>query len=93
MKELGQLLKKRKGFVQATWDDKSIFYAFVRVIKEEYGNQGVKNLVPVYLKNKKLFVKSESSNWKNELWASKNVIVEKMNEELNSEQILDIKVE
>lgn len=96
MKEIGKLLKKRKNigsfFVKA-WDEKSIFFAFERVIRDEYGAQGIKNLVPTYLKNKKLFVKAGSSNWKNELWASKGSIIKKMNAELNSEQIEDIKME
>jgi len=57
MKELGQLLKRRKDFSQTVWDDKSIFFAFERVIRGEYGNQGVKNLIPAYLKDKKLLLK------------------------------------
>lgn len=93
MKELGQLLKKRKGFVQTAWDDKSIFFAFQRVIREEYGGQGIKNLVPRFFKNKKLFIRVESSNWKNELWSNKSAIVKKINKELNSEEVSEIKVE
>jgi hypothetical protein len=93
MKELSQLLKKREGFKSVVWDSKSIFFAFQKVIKDEYGNQGIKNLTPVFFKEKKLFIKTGSSNWANELWANKKSIIEAMNQEINSRQIEDIKID
>lgn len=94
MKELSKLLSlRKKEFKQTVWDDKGIFYAFKKVIKEEYGNQGEKNLVPTFLKNGKLFVKAGGSNWANELYGNRVSIVEKINRELNSEQVCEIKLD
>lgn len=94
MKELSKLLSLRKReFKQTVWDDKSIFFAFRRIIKEEYGSQGEKNLVPTFLKNKKLFIKAGSSNWANELYGNRSAIIEKINSEINSYQVDEIKLD
>ena len=72
--------------------DKEIFYLFERIIKREYGNQGSKNLKPNFFKNKKLFIRSESSIFANELLLNKKSIIQKINQEIGSEEIKDIKV-
>lgn len=72
--------------------DKEVFYVFERIIKQEYGNQGIKNLKPNFFKNGKVFVRSESSVFANELLLNKNEIIKKLNQEIGSEEISDIKI-
>jgi hypothetical protein len=82
-------LEKKKA---QTWDEKSIFFAFERIIKEEFGNQGVKNLTTTYLKNKRLFVEYKSSIWASELNLNKEEIKNRINKELGSEEVWEIKI-
>lgn len=82
-------LEKKKA---QTWDEKSIFFAFERIIKEEFGSHGAKNLTATYLKNKKLFVESKSSVWTSELNLNKEEIKNRINKELGSVEIWEIKI-
>jgi len=92
MKRISQLIFKKRDDKKLIWDEKSIFFAFQRVIKEEYGNQGIKNLIPNFYKNKKLFVKSLSSVWANELMLNKGTFIKRINHELNQEEVKEIKI-
>jgi len=92
MKRINQLIDKKRDSKKLIWDEKDIFFAFQRVIKEEYGNQGIKNLIPSFFKNKKLLVKSLSSVWANELMLNRENFVKKINLELNREEVKEIKV-
>jgi len=93
MKSFQELLdnnqkQKKKNIV---WDEKSIFFAFMRVIKAEYGAQGEKRIIPTYLKNKKIFIDCSQSVWAHELLMRKEELIEKTNQELGSNEIEDIK--
>ena len=90
MKDLKQLLAKKPIGTRAALDEKSIFFVFQKVIKDEYGRQGEGNLIPHYLKDKKIFIKAGNSNWANELWLSKGNIIQRINREIGSEEITDI---
>jgi len=92
MKLLKNYLAKKDIFQPKALDDQTVFFVFKKVIKEEFGNVGIEKLVPDYYKNKTIFVKSDSSNWKNELWLQKNKVVRKMNKELGEGTIEGIKV-
>lgn len=81
--------KKRK---QANLDEKTIFYFFNKVIEKEYGSKGLANLKADFLKEGKLFIKGKSSVWANELWLNKEDIAEKMNKEIGSKEIKEIKI-
>lgn len=72
--------------------EKDIFYIFERIVKQEYGNQGKKNLKPNFFKNGKIFIKSSSSIFANEVLLNKNEIINKLNQEIGSEEIIDIKI-
>ena len=91
MKKIDQLLKSRDADKKMVLDEKTIFYIFGKIIEEEYGKKGVSNFFPVAYKGKKLFIKSPSSSWKNELWLNKGEILRKVNLELGGTEILDIK--
>ncbi|EKE15622.1 MAG: hypothetical protein ACD_11C00116G0009 [uncultured bacterium] len=90
MKKIGSLLQKKEFSNNVPLDEKSIFYVFGKVIKQEYGNFGVENFKAQYLKNGKLFIKAENSVWASELWLNREVIVEKMNRELGSSEIKEL---
>jgi hypothetical protein len=92
MKSLNQLIFNKKKADKMVWDNKSIFFAFQRVIKEEYGNSGIKNLIPNYYKNKKLFVNTLSSVWASELMLNRTELITKINQELGQEEIVEIKI-
>ncbi len=93
MKKIGFLIhQKEKVATHINLDDKTVFYLFGKIIKQEYGNQGFKNLKPNFFKNKRLFIKSESSVFANELLLNKNEIIRKMNNEIGSQEILDLKI-
>ena len=92
MKKIGFLITQKEKKPSARLEDKDIFYLFERIIKAEYGNQGAKNLKPSFLKGGKIFVKSDSSVFANELLLNKNEIIKKINQEIGSEEIWDIKI-
>jgi hypothetical protein len=49
MKSLGSLLQKKDVFQKKTvLDEKTAFYVFREVIKEEFGKQGAAKLIPDY---------------------------------------------
>ena len=99
MKNIGQWLIGKNNFSAQSpaeqkkqWDQKSIFYAFQRVVKDEYGAQGLKNFVPDFWKNGRLFVRVESSVWASELQLNRNELRVKLNKELGGEEVREIKV-
>lgn len=92
MKSLKDLLKKQKIRKSLAIDDKTVFYIFGKVIKEEFGNVGANNFTARHFSNKTIFVQTESSNWASELWLNKKKIVDKMNKELGEDAIKEIKV-
>lgn len=92
MRSLKNLLEKRKKEPRTGLDEKDIFYIFQKVIKEEYGNVGSGKFKVDFLKNKTLFIKSESSAWSSELWMNKDKIIKKIKDELGEETLERIKV-
>lgn len=92
MKKIGILIKQKEKGPKLSLDDKTVFFLFGKIIKEEYGSQGSKNLKPNFFKNGKIFVKSESSIFASELLLNKNEIIRKINQEIGNKEIQDIKV-
>jgi len=92
MKLIKNYLAKRNVFQPKMLDEQTVFYVFRKVIKEEFGNVGIENLIPNYYNNKTIFVKSDSSAWASELWLNKDRIVRKMNGELGDGSIEKIKM-
>ena len=90
MKDLKQLLKKRKIGAKVALDEKSVFFVFNKIIKEEYGKQGAEHIQPRFLKDKKIFAESDSSAWASEIWLNKARIIARVNEEIGSVEIVDI---
>jgi len=92
MKSLGVLLRKKDVFQKKTvLDEKTAFYVFREVIREEFGNQGAVKLIPDYFNKKTIFVKFTSSAWASELRLMSKEIIKKINEKLGSKLIEEIK--
>lgn len=92
MKKIGDLIKSKNGLKKPLIDEKSIFYIFNKIIEREYGSRGLANLKPDFLKDKKIFVKAKGSVWANELWLNKEEIMEKINREIGSEELKEVKI-
>ena len=90
MKDLKQLLKYKKVGVHTPLDEKSVFYVFQTVIKDEYGKQGIENIKPVYYKDNRIFVKAVGSAWASEIWLKRSEIVKLVNKQLGVDEIKDI---
>lgn len=72
-------------------DEKTILFLAERIITSQYGIRGRENIIPKAFKEKKLYFLCRSSLWMNELWVNRDVILMKMNGELGSDLISDIK--
>lgn len=92
MKKISQYLKNRNFQKKTVLDEKTVFYIFKKIIQTEYGNKGVAKLKPSFYKDGKLFILSSSSAWANELWSAKDDIINKMNQELKTNDIKGIKI-
>ncbi len=91
MKKINQFLK-HKDFKRTVLDEKTVFYIFKKVVKNEYGKKGEENLRPDFYKSGKLFIKTRSSNWASEAWVNRQDIIKKMNQELSAEEVKEIKI-
>jgi hypothetical protein len=92
VKKIGQLLNQKDLNKKKALDEKAIFYVFTKTIKELYGDKGIENIKPFLYKEGKVFIKSPSSNWINEIWLNKEEILEKINSQIGAEEIIDIKI-
>ncbi|HBI33971.1 MAG TPA: hypothetical protein DEA43_03855 [Candidatus Moranbacteria bacterium] len=90
MKTLGSFINKKTLRKSAVIDQQSVFYVFQIVIKEEYGRQGLENVLPMSLKDRKVFISAGSSFWENEILLKRKQIVAKINKELGGDEIIDI---
>ncbi|EKD58985.1 MAG: hypothetical protein ACD_56C00013G0001 [uncultured bacterium] len=91
MKTLGSFINNKN--IQArrmVIDQQSVFYVFGLVIKAEYGRLGSENIMPVFFKDKKIFIKATGSTWASEIWLNRGYIVKKVNEQLGGEEIIDL---
>lgn len=91
MKQIGIYLKKRV-IKKRVIDNQTIFYLFKKKIKQEYGRKGEGGIIPDFFKDGKLFVVCQNSNWKNELWLNREELVKKINNEIGSQEIKEIKI-
>jgi len=92
MKSLKSFLQRKNIKKVIALDDKTVFFLFKKIVKEEFGNMGLEKLQPDYFANGILFIRSESSAWTSELWLQKNKIMRKINQEIGKDEIRDIKL-
>jgi len=92
MKNLKDLLPKKRSHAPILIDEKTIFYIAKRVLVEEYGVRGGENILPTFFNEKKLFLSPRSSLWSSEVYLMKEHIRKRINEMLGSEVIQEIKI-
>ncbi|KKQ53298.1 MAG: hypothetical protein US70_C0004G0015 [Parcubacteria group bacterium GW2011_GWD2_38_11] len=90
MKTLGSFINKKTLSRGVVIDQQSVFYVFQIVIKDEYGRQGLENIVPISFRDRKIFLKTGSSFWENEILLKRKQIVAKINKEIGGEEIMDV---
>ena len=93
MKKIGLIISDRKPKVIQKWDAKSIFFVLQKVLKEEFGNQGVARFASDHWTGSTLCIKSDSSVWSNELWINRSRIIRKINQELGVDEVKEIKID
>ena len=91
MKKIGSLLDKRR-LARKKIDQETVFYIFRQIIKEEYGKQGAENIVPVFFRDRKIFIKSTGSMWASEILTNKKHVIKKINEHLGEEEIAELEI-
>ena len=92
MKSIRILLDKKSQNKSLSLDDKTAFFVFKKVIREEFGNLGIENFTPDHFSGQTIFIKCQSSGWAAELWANKKRIIRKINKEIGEQGIQEIKI-
>lgn len=93
MRALKDFIGKREGsFQSAALDDKTVFFLFRKIIREEYGTRGLNELSPVQYLEKVLSIKAGNPLYSNELWMRRESLMERMNQELGDEAVKEIKL-
>lgn len=95
MKSLKYLLKKnfsKAGKMQTNIDEKTVFFIFRKVMREDFGELGAENFKTDYFSGKIIFVKTGSSAWASELWINRKRMVKRINEELGGSFVEDLKI-
>lgn len=91
MKKIGNLLDKRK-LTRKSLDQEGIFYVFKQLIREEYGKRGAESIMPIFFRDKKIFVKTSSSTWADEILLNRKEIIKKINEQVGNNEIIDLDI-
>ncbi len=91
------LQKQKKGIESKNQetsfiDDRTIMHLFSRIIRDEYGRQGEKNILPTFYKNGVIFVKINNSIWAQELWIRRSFFIEALNTKVGREILKNIKI-
>lgn len=93
MRSLKECIGKRNGRTTGTpLDDKTVFFMFRKVIKEEYGARGVAELEPIAFLEGVLSVKSHNPLYSGELWIHREQIITRMNSALEQEAIQELRL-
>ena len=92
MKDLKNLLKKKVVGKHAPLDEKSVFYVFQLIMKDEYGRQGIENIKPVFYRDNKIFIRFSKSAWNEEIWLNKDHIIKRINDNLGMREIKDFQI-
>lgn len=92
MKSLGNFLKYKNLKKNKELDQDTVFYIFKKIIKVKYGEIGLLNVKVEYYKDGKIFLKMGNSNWANEIWLNKKMLIVEVNEQIGGDEIKDIKI-
>ncbi|MEK9151703.1 MAG: DciA family protein [Patescibacteria group bacterium] len=92
MKTLKELLPTKRRSAPREFDEKMIFHIAKKAIVEEYGVRGGENIIPVFYKEKKLFLAPRSSLWASEILLQREHLARLMNDAIGTEEIKEIGV-
>lgn len=92
MKSLGNFLKYKKVTKKRELDNETIFYIFSKIIEVKYGEVGKLNIKTSFYKNHIIFLEIKNSNWANEVWLNKKMLIEEINKKIGGDDIKDIKI-
>jgi hypothetical protein len=94
MKAIGKFLQykeiKRKS---NSIDNESVFYILKNIIKIKYGEVGSLSIRPSYYKDGVIFLKVSNSNWANEIWLSKKMLIDEINKKIGENEVKEIKLQ
>lgn len=91
MRAIGKFLESKKVIRKKDIDSESVFYVFKNIIKLKYGEMGVLNLKPSFYKKGVIFIKTSNSNWSNEIWLNRQMIIDEINKKIGEDEIKEIK--
>ncbi|MEF3692283.1 MAG: hypothetical protein V3574_04495 [Candidatus Moraniibacteriota bacterium] len=92
MRSIRGFLKNRNIVAKNELDQESVFYIFKGLIRIKFGEVGVLNVIPDFYKKGVIFLKIANSNWANEIWLNKQMLIDEMNLKIGNKDIVDIKV-
>jgi len=92
MKAIGGFLKYKKIEKEGDLDKESVFYVFKNIIRVKFGEIGALNIEPDFYKDGVIFIKIKNSNWANEIWLNKGLIIDEMNKKIGDDEIKEIKL-
>lgn len=92
MKSFSTLVLKKEPKKNFYLDDKTVFHVFTQMIRDEYGSQGVKNIVPQLYQDRTLFISFRNSVWAQEIWLNRDTLSKKLNALIGSQAVKSIKV-
>jgi len=93
MKAIGGFLKNRRIIQKKKELDKeSVFYILKSVVRFKFGEVGELNVKLDYYKDGILYLKVGNSNWANEIWLNKGMLIDAMNRKIGDDEIKEIKI-
>jgi hypothetical protein len=93
MKVIGKFLIYKKIRKKKDIDSESVFYVLKSIIKVKYGEMGVLNIKPNYYEKGIIFLKASNSNWANEVWLNKKMIINEINKKIGENEVKEIKLQ
>lgn len=92
MQSLKAFFGGKKENIPRDIDEKTLFFLFQKIVQAEYGERGGSSIQPVFFREGVLGVRTKSPLWANELWLMKSSLCEKLNQEIGTETIRDLKL-
>ncbi len=93
MRSLKDFIGKRGGSIEvAKLDDKTVFFIFRKLIREEYGSRGAAELEPVAFVDGVLSIKANNPLYSSELWVRRETMREKMNTALEQDVVCELRL-
>ncbi|MFA9262337.1 MAG: DciA family protein [Undibacterium sp.] len=93
MRALRDFIGKRGGdFHSAPLDDKTVFFLFRKIIREEYGARGSNELTPTEYSDGILSIKASNPLYSNELWMHRETLIDRMNQEFGDRAVKEMRL-